>query len=71
VEGTKDCIRRRVAKERLLKEKKEMGREDERGRVPVSYLDWIYLRVRCSPGATPSREAISAALDKGQKWTLR
>jgi hypothetical protein len=42
-----------------------MGREDERGRVPESYLEWIYLRVRCSPGATPPWEPISAALDKG------
>ena len=69
MEGTNDCNRPRAAKERLLKKKKKkkkkMGREDERGRVPESYLEWIYLRVRCSPGATPSWEPISAALDKG------
>jgi hypothetical protein len=33
-------------------EPEKMGREDERGRVPESYLEWIYLCVRCSPGAT-------------------
>jgi hypothetical protein len=69
VEGTNDCNRPRAEKERLPKKKKkeeeEEGREDERGRAPESYLEWICLRVRCSPGATPLWESISAALAKG------
>jgi hypothetical protein len=65
VEETNDCNLPRAAEERLLKRKKKMGREDERGRVPESYLEWICLRVRCSPGATPSWEPISATLAKG------
>ena len=54
-------------REKLLRpaEVEKMGREDERGRVLESYLEWIYHRVRCSPGATPLLEPISAALDKG------
>ena len=80
MEGTNDCNRPRVAKERLLKTRKkkkkkkkeeEEGREDERRRVPESYLEWIHLRVRCSPGATPSWEPISAMLDKGPEMDLR
>ena len=66
MEGTNDCNRLRAAKERLLK-KKKMAREDERERVPESYLEWICLLVRCSPGATPSWEPISAALVKGSE----
>ena len=46
----------KLMKKKKKKKKKKMGREDERGRVPESYLEWIYLRVRCSPGATPSWE---------------
>jgi hypothetical protein len=41
------------------KMKKKMGCEDERGRVPESSSEWIYLRV------PPSWEPISAALAKG------
>jgi len=67
VKGTNDCNRPRAAKERmlLLLLITKMGREDERGRVPESYLEWIYLRMRCSLGATPLWEPISAALAKG------
>jgi hypothetical protein len=44
VEGTNDCNQPQAEKERLLKKKEEPeeeeeGREDERGRVPESYLE--------------------------------
>ena len=58
--------KKKKKEEEEKKEKKKRGQEDERGNVPESYLGWIYLRVRRSPGTTPSGEPVLTTQAKGQ-----